>query len=147
MERIQICWKKPIFYIVFKDLFPLLYIRIVNNQILVKVEAKIRINDGNESTNFPETIRRALEEHYPGKLVSMCGVFLLKKGKAKMHVMYDFPPKPFANKEEVRKTKDHRLGGGWVLNFLCIFEDIKTFLVRIRIFPQNVRDESSNCLC
>jgi len=69
-------------------------------QKVLKVEAKVRINDGNESTNFPETIRRALEEQYPGKLVSMVGVFLLKKGKAKMHVMYDFPPKPFANKEE-----------------------------------------------
>uniref|UniRef100_A0A914C3J3 DUF1907 domain-containing protein n=1 Tax=Acrobeloides nanus TaxID=290746 RepID=A0A914C3J3_9BILA len=63
---------------------------------ILKIEAKIRTNE----SNFPETIRRALAEHYPGQLVSMCGVFILKKGTAKFHIMQDFPHRPWNSREE-----------------------------------------------
>lgn len=53
--------------------------------------------------NFTETIQHALRATFGGKLVSLGGVFLIKRGKAKLHVMPDFSPKPFESREAVEK--------------------------------------------
>uniref|UniRef100_A0A1I7XMR5 DUF1907 domain-containing protein n=1 Tax=Heterorhabditis bacteriophora TaxID=37862 RepID=A0A1I7XMR5_HETBA len=51
--------------------------------------------------NLPETIRRAIAEHYTDKPVSLAGLFILHEGEAKLHVMPDFPSCPFNNTDEV----------------------------------------------
>lgn len=63
----------------------------------MKIVAKTRIGD----QNFPETIRKALVEGFPEEMIGMCGVFLIKKGAAYMHIPTKFPDKPFSHKDEV----------------------------------------------
>ncbi|EXJ61242.1 uncharacterized protein A1O5_12034 [Cladophialophora psammophila CBS 110553] len=53
--------------------------------------------------NFTATIQRALRASFGDKLVSLGGVFLIKKGTAKLHVMPDFPARPFASRADVDK--------------------------------------------
>lgn len=51
--------------------------------------------------NFTQTIRKAVSAVFGEKLISIGGVFVIHAGKAKLHVMPDFPKKPFADRKEV----------------------------------------------
>ena len=53
--------------------------------------------------NFTETIQKALKDSFGDKLISIGGVFLIKKGTANLHVMPDFPKEPFKSREDVEK--------------------------------------------
>jgi len=71
---------------------------------VLRVYAKQRIGpDNKEQSNFTNTLRQALADHYGTEPVSLGGVFLLKSGKAKMHVMPDFPAQQMANEKEVNE--------------------------------------------
>ncbi|XPS67784.1 hypothetical protein M3J09_000082 [Ascochyta lentis] len=50
--------------------------------------------------NFTEAIRRALQDAYGTKTISLGGVFLISEGKAKLHVMPDFSPTPLITDEQ-----------------------------------------------
>ncbi|CAD6193719.1 unnamed protein product [Caenorhabditis auriculariae] len=65
------------------------------------VHFKASIRKG--SKNLTNTIRDALAEYYGEKPVSLAGLFIIQKGKAKLHVMPDFPGCPFESNEEVDK--------------------------------------------
>ncbi|KAJ5225336.1 hypothetical protein N7468_006561 [Penicillium chermesinum] len=55
---------------------------------VIKITARARTGEG----NFTNVIRDGLRAHYgEDKPISLGGVFLLKSGKAKFHVMPDFP--------------------------------------------------------
>lgn len=64
---------------------------------VVKVTAKTRTGE----KNFVSCMREALVAGFPGQSIGMGGVFLLAKGKAKIHVMPDFSPCPINSDEEV----------------------------------------------
>ncbi|XP_057658545.1 ester hydrolase C11orf54 homolog isoform X1 [Diorhabda carinulata] len=66
---------------------------------VIKVHAKKRIGEHNLIT----AIRTAVENEYKDKLVGIGGVFLLKEGKAKQHVMRDFSKTPIKNEEMLNK--------------------------------------------
>ncbi|KIW25430.1 uncharacterized protein PV07_08603 [Cladophialophora immunda] len=52
--------------------------------------------------NLTATIQRALTAAFgEDTLVSLGGVFLIKHGTAKLHVMPDFPPRPFGSRADV----------------------------------------------
>jgi hypothetical protein len=53
--------------------------------------------------NFTETIQKALKASFGDQLISLGGVFLIKRGTAKLHVMPDFPSEPFRSREDVNK--------------------------------------------
>ncbi|EPB71986.1 hypothetical protein ANCCEY_08910 [Ancylostoma ceylanicum] len=65
------------------------------------VHCKCSVRVGKD--NFPETIRKGLAKHYGKMCVSLGGVFLMREGEAKLHVMPDFPGCPFKAREEVDK--------------------------------------------
>ncbi len=44
-----------------------------------------------DKVNFPESVRQAVAAKYGEDQVSLAGVFILKQGKAKLHIMPDFP--------------------------------------------------------
>jgi hypothetical protein len=50
--------------------------------------------------NFTEAIRKALQDTYGTRTISLGGVFLISKGKAKLHVMPDFSPTPLITDEQ-----------------------------------------------
>jgi hypothetical protein len=52
-------------------------------------------------TNFTDSIRTAIQNVYGEKLVSVGGVFVVHTGKVKLHVMPDFPCKPFESRKDV----------------------------------------------
>lgn len=64
---------------------------------VLKVICKKRIG----SKDFIASIRTALAEHYGDKTVGLGGVFLLKNGKAKQHVMSPFSETPIHTEEEL----------------------------------------------
>ncbi|CAH1170418.1 unnamed protein product [Phaedon cochleariae] len=64
---------------------------------VIKVHVKRRIGED----NFITTIRKAIEKKYQDKNVGMGGVFVLKEGKAKQHVMRDFSKTPIENEEQL----------------------------------------------
>jgi hypothetical protein len=64
---------------------------------VLRIEAKIRT--GKE--NFTETLQNALKAKFGERLISMGGVFVIKKGKANLHVMPDFSKTPLKSREEV----------------------------------------------
>lgn len=66
---------------------------------VLKVHCKKRIG----GLNFIESIRLALTEHFGSKAVGLGGIFLLKQGAAKQHVMRDFPKKPINSEAELNK--------------------------------------------
>ncbi|KAJ4396306.1 hypothetical protein N0V93_000525 [Gnomoniopsis smithogilvyi] len=45
--------------------------------------------------NFTEAIQKAIRDVYGDRLISLGGVFVIRSGKIKTHVMPDFPGKPF----------------------------------------------------
>lgn len=53
--------------------------------------------------NFTETIQDALKSSFGDKLISIGGVFLIKQGKANLHVMPDFPSRPFESRKDVEE--------------------------------------------
>ncbi|PIO70279.1 hypothetical protein TELCIR_07871 [Teladorsagia circumcincta] len=63
------------------------------------VYCKASVRTGKD--NFPEVIRKGLAQHYGKKCVSVAGIFVMLKGKAKLHVMPDFPGCNFKSTEEV----------------------------------------------
>lgn len=71
--------------------------------LVLKVKARGRIGD----ENFTNCIRNGLRDKYgDSRPISLGGVFLLKKGKAKFHIMPDFPSKedlPFRDREQLEK--------------------------------------------
>ncbi|KAG0647978.1 Ester hydrolase [Hyphodiscus hymeniophilus] len=64
---------------------------------VLKIEAKIRTG----RPNFTDTIQSALKAKFGERLISMGGVFVIKKGKANLHVMPDFSKTPLKSREEV----------------------------------------------
>ncbi|KAF3053625.1 hypothetical protein E8E11_008592 [Didymella keratinophila] len=52
------------------------------------------------SLNFTEAIRKALEDEYGPRTISLGGVFVVSKGKTKLHVMPDFSPTPLVTDEQ-----------------------------------------------
>ncbi|XP_058463068.1 ester hydrolase C11orf54 homolog [Malaya genurostris] len=66
---------------------------------VLKVSCKKRT--GNK--DFIASIRTALEQHYGERTVGMGGVFLLKKGKAKQHVMSPFSETAINTEDELNK--------------------------------------------
>ncbi|KAH8897731.1 hypothetical protein GQ53DRAFT_712165 [Thozetella sp. PMI_491] len=51
--------------------------------------------------NFTEAIQSAIGAVYGEKLVSLGGVFVIHAGKTNLHVMPDFPDKPFKSRDDV----------------------------------------------
>ncbi|KAK5048021.1 hypothetical protein LTR84_006211 [Exophiala bonariae] len=51
--------------------------------------------------NFTETIQQAIKTSFGDKLVSLGGVFLIKRGSVNLHVMPDFLSRPFESREGV----------------------------------------------
>ncbi len=66
---------------------------------VLKVVAKTRTG----KLNFTEAIQTALKEKYGKRTISIGGVFLIRKGKANLHVMPDFSKEPLKSREEVGK--------------------------------------------
>jgi hypothetical protein len=66
---------------------------------VLKITAKIRTGED----NFTATIQKALKAKFDDRVVSMGGVFVIKKGKANLHVMPDFSRTPLKSREEVEK--------------------------------------------
>ncbi|KAJ5175121.1 uncharacterized protein N7482_000998 [Penicillium canariense] len=70
---------------------------------VLKITARARTGD----QNFTNCIRLGLADHYgDSRPVSLGGAFLLKKGKAKFHIMPDFPKSdqlPFQDREQLEK--------------------------------------------
>lgn len=53
--------------------------------------------------NFISAIRVALDQRFKNKTIALGGVFLLKNGSAKQHVMRDFSKTPIYCEEELNK--------------------------------------------
>ncbi|KAH7155992.1 hypothetical protein EDB81DRAFT_376645 [Dactylonectria macrodidyma] len=83
---------------------------------LLHVTARGRIG----KANFTNAIRAAVGAVYGDKLISLGGVFVIHKGKTKLHVMPDFPQKPFKDEKDVQ-------------NWLKFF-DVDTSLVCLTVF-------------
>jgi hypothetical protein len=66
---------------------------------VLKIVAKTRTGH----MNFTETIQKALKAEYGERTISMGGVFVIRKGKANLHVMPDFSKTPLKTREEVNE--------------------------------------------
>lgn len=64
---------------------------------VLKVTCRKRIG----SENFISAMRLSMAEHFKDQTVGVGGVFILKTGKAKQHVMDDFSKKPVTTEEEL----------------------------------------------
>ncbi|XP_013405405.1 ester hydrolase C11orf54 homolog isoform X2 [Lingula anatina] len=65
------------------------------------IEVKVQKRVGEE--NFMSCMRKVLAAHYGTKPVALGGVFLVEKGKVKIHIMRDFSKVPLNSDEEVNK--------------------------------------------
>ena len=63
------------------------------------LEIKVKKRTGKE--NFVTCMRKILLQQYPEESVGVGGVFLVKEGKVRTHVMPDFSPCPLNSDEEV----------------------------------------------
>lgn len=63
------------------------------------LEIKASKRTGEE--NFMSAVRKTLQSHYKTKPVALGGVFLVEKGKAKLHIMPDFSKTPLNSDEDV----------------------------------------------
>ncbi|KAK7506077.1 hypothetical protein BaRGS_00002799 [Batillaria attramentaria] len=63
------------------------------------LEIKASKRTGEE--NFMSAVRKTLQNHYKTKPVALGGVFLVEKGKAKLHIMPDFSCVPLNSDQEV----------------------------------------------
>jgi hypothetical protein len=61
---------------------------------------RIKANTRTGPLNFTDTIRDALREEFGERNISMGGVFLIKNGTAKLHIMPDFSSTPLVTNEE-----------------------------------------------
>lgn len=70
---------------------------------VLKINAKTRTGEH----NFTDSIRYGLQKIYgDSRPISLGGVFLLKSGRAKFHIMPDFPPEdqlPFRDRDQLEK--------------------------------------------
>lgn len=66
---------------------------------VLKITARTRIGE----MNFTETIQAALKSAFGDKLITLGGVFLIKVGKANLHVMPDFSKTPLKTRKEVEE--------------------------------------------
>jgi hypothetical protein len=64
---------------------------------VLKILAANRIGD----LNFTTAIAEALKLKYGSRTISMGGVFVIKRGKANVHVMPDFSSEPLKKREDV----------------------------------------------
>ena len=64
---------------------------------VIRIRAKKRIVD----ENFVTALRNILKKEYGDRTVSVGGVFLIKSGSAKLHVMPDFSETPLNTNEDV----------------------------------------------
>jgi hypothetical protein len=104
---------------------------------VLKVTARARIGP----KTLTDCIRFALKDAYgDSRPISMGGAFLIKKGKAKFHIMPDFPPKeqlPFKTRKE--------------LNDWLTYHDFEAPIVCLSVFhsadPENLglRMEHTHC--
>ncbi|KAK3215734.1 hypothetical protein GRF29_8g973497 [Pseudopithomyces chartarum] len=72
-----------------------------NQGSVIKVTAKGRRGD---EKSFTESIRKALSHAYGDRMISLGGVFVIKKGRTHHHIMPDFPSKeelPWKNAKQV----------------------------------------------
>ncbi|KAL6242775.1 hypothetical protein RBB50_010421 [Rhinocladiella similis] len=53
--------------------------------------------------NFTQAIQQGLKSAFGDNLISLGGVFLIRRGRAKLHVMPDFPAQPFGDHDDVVK--------------------------------------------
>ncbi|KAK7180516.1 hypothetical protein DPSP01_006102 [Paraphaeosphaeria sporulosa] len=68
---------------------------------VIKITARGRVGDEKSIT---ELMRKALANAYGDRMVSLGGVFAVKKGTSKYHIMPDFPPEeelPFKNAKQL----------------------------------------------
>lgn len=73
---------------------------------VLKITARKRIG---EEGSFTECIRKALHDVYgDSQIISLGGVFAIKSGKARYHIMPDFPP------EEELPFRDREQFNGWL---------------------------------
>lgn len=103
---------------------------------VIKVHVKERINK--IESNFITILRKLLNTKYgqSGQTVSMGGVFLIKTGKAKLHIMPDFSTIPLNSDEDVNQ---------WLKYF-----EMKSPLVCMTVFHSNdpgldLRIEHTHC--
>ncbi|KAL5017672.1 hypothetical protein ScPMuIL_007261 [Solemya velum] len=64
---------------------------------------EVRASKRRGPENFMTAMRKTLANHYDTKPVAMGGVFIMEKGKAKIHIMPDFSPIPLTCDAEVDK--------------------------------------------
>jgi hypothetical protein len=64
---------------------------------VLKIEAKVRTGE----TNFTQIIQDALKTEFGEQTISIGGVFVIKKGKANLHVMPDFSKIPLESRDAV----------------------------------------------
>lgn len=64
---------------------------------VIKVNAKKRTG----SDDFIASIRKSIAAHFGDKLIGLGGVFVLRQGKAKQHVMPDFSKTPLNTEQEL----------------------------------------------
>lgn len=68
---------------------------------VIRITARGRVG---EEKSISELIQKALANAYGERMVSLGGVFVVKKGKSKYHIMPDFPPEeelPFKNAKQL----------------------------------------------
>lgn len=53
--------------------------------------------------NFTNTIQKAIKDTYGDRLISLGGVFLIKRGRSNLHVMPGFPEGPFRDRKHVEQ--------------------------------------------
>jgi Domain of Unknown Function (DUF1907) len=53
--------------------------------------------------NFTETIQQSLKAAYGDRLISIGGVFVIRRGKSNLHVMPGFPSEPFRDRKHVEE--------------------------------------------
>ena len=61
----------------------------------------VNVKDRKSANNFVTSMRNVLKEAYGDLQVSMGGVFIMKSGTAKLHVMPDFSPTPLSTDQQV----------------------------------------------
>jgi hypothetical protein len=64
---------------------------------VLRIEAKVRTG----KPNFIESIQNTLKSRFGERVISMGGVFVIRKGKANLHVMPDFSKTPLKSRDEV----------------------------------------------
>jgi len=62
---------------------------------------QVKVSHRTGSLNFVTCMRKALEEHVKDKSVGLAGVFEIKRGTVKSHVMPDFPGCDLLNQKQV----------------------------------------------